>query len=197
MKSAVRLWAAGATFAAVCGLVFESGPSLANEGDKEIDATVKKVAGEIKRGNAAGAKAMAEAAAKKIDTADLMHLFRPRNKGGLGWGGKPGTDPAYDGLEKKIQKFSGAIPPDVVAQKENNEEAAAWLQALAALTLAKVPAKDEADGKTQKAWIGWSEEMRDAAADFSKAASAKNAAAMQKAASKVRGSCLSCHSKFK
>jgi hypothetical protein len=198
MTSKVRLWAAGATIAAVVGLVYLSGPSLANEGDKDLPETVKKIATEIKKGNAAGAKTMSEAAAKKIeDTAELMHLFRPHSKGGLGWGGKRGTNPASDGLEKKIQEFSKTVPANIAAQVDNNVEAAGWLQAMADLTLAKVPAKDAAGGKTKKAWIGWSEDMRKASAAFNKAAAAKDAAGMQKAASQINNACVSCHSKFK
>ena len=197
MTSKVRWWVAGVTFAAVCGLVYVSSPSQANEGDKDLEASVKKIAGAIKSGDTAGAKKMAEASAKKIDeVSDLMHLFRTR-KGGLGYGSKVGTNPATDGLEKKIQEFTKAVPPAVASQKDLNMEAATWIAALADLTLAKTPPKDGPGGKTKKAWIGWAKDLRDAADEFSKASAAGNGAAMSKAANKLNNACLSCHSKFK
>jgi hypothetical protein len=198
MTSKVRGWVAGVTFAAVCGLVYVSGPSRANEGEKELAGAVGKIAAAIQSGDSAGAKKLAEASAKKIDeVSDLMHLFRPRSKGGLGWGSKASKPDASDGLEKKIQEFTKTVPAAAAGQKDVNGEAATWIAALAELTLAKTPAKDGPAGKTKKAWIGWSNDLRDAAAELSKASASGNPAAISKAANKVNNACVSCHSKFK
>ena len=197
MTMQVRLWLATATFAAGLGLVSVSASAVV-QGDKEHQEIVKKIADEVKKGNAAGAKKIAEAGAKKFDeVADLMHLYRPRNKGGMGWGSTAGANPATDGLEKKIQEFAKAVPANVAAQVANNVEAANWMAALADLTLAKAPTKDAAGGKTKKAWIGWSEDIKVATNDFAKAAAKKDGAAMQKAASRINTLCVNCHSKFK
>jgi hypothetical protein len=200
MTSKLRLWVAGVAFAAVAGLVFVSGPSRANQGGG-LDDEVKKIGAAIKKDDAAGAKKMVDAAVKKPglvdEVSDLMHLYRPRNKGGLGYGSKVGTNPATDGLEKKVQEFTKGVPANAAAQKENNLEAASWMAALADLTLAKTPAKDGPGGKTKKAWIGWSKDLRGAVDDFKKASAAGDGVAMSKAANKMNNACLSCHSKFK
>ncbi len=197
MKMKVQLWLAGAMLAAVGGMVYLTNPSYAG-GEKDPTAAVKKIADAIKAGKAADAKKIAEASAKHIEeVSDLMHLYRPRNKGGLGWGGKAGANPATDGLEKKIQEFAKAVPANVAGQTEANLEAAHWLAALSELTLAKTPAKDASGGKTKKAWIGFTEDMREGITAFTKAAEKKDGTAMAKAASKINSACVNCHSKFK
>jgi len=197
MTMQVRLWLAVATFAAGLGVVSVSASTFALGEKDQIDA-VKKVAAEVKNKNAAGATKTAAMGAKKFDeVADLMHLYRPRNKGGMGWGSTTGKNPAVDGLEKKIQEFAKAVPATAAMDQANNVEAAHWLAALAELTLAKTPSKDAAGGKTKKAWVGYTDEMKEGITAFTKAAEAKNGPAMQKAASKINSACINCHSKFK
>ena len=197
MMMTTRLWLAGAMFATVGGLVYVSGASSA-QGEKDPAVAVKKIAAEIKKGNLEGAKKAAAAAGKDIEeVADLMHLYRPRNKGGMGWGAKAGTNPATDGLEKKIQEFAKGVPANIADQVENNLEAAYWIAALTEVVHAKTPAKDSGGGKTKKAWTGFTDEMRAAGNDLIKAAAAKDGKAMAKAANKINSACTNCHSKFK
>jgi hypothetical protein len=191
----VRLWLAGVSFAACVSLVSGSAALL---GEKDQLEAVKKIVTEIEKGNAAGASAAAKDGAKKFDeTADLMHLFRPRNKGGLGWGPTAGKNPATDGLEKKIQEYAKGVPDTVAKDDKNNIAAARWIAALAELTHAKTPTKDASGGKTKKAWADWSKDLREASDAFAKASAAKNAKEMQKAAAKINTTCVNCHSKFK
>lgn len=197
MTMQVRLWLTGVAFTTVCGLVSVSASTLL-EGDKDEQDAVKKIAAEVKKGNAAGAQKMSEGAAKKFEeVSDLMHLYRPRSKGGMGWGSKAGANPATDGLEKKIQEFAKGVSVTAAAQVESNLEAAYWLAAMTELTRAKTPTMDKAGGRTKKAWIVLTDDNREAIAAFTKAAQAKNGAAMAKAANKINSTCVSCHSKFK
>jgi hypothetical protein len=195
MTMQVRMWLTALSFFAVIGLVSGSAVLLQDSAEQ---ATIKKLADVVKKGKADDTKkAVAEAAKKFDEISDLMHMYRPRNKGGMGWGSVAGKSPVSDGLEKKIQEYAKGVPENVASQVENNVEAANWLAALAELTLAKAPAKDAAGGKTKKAWTDWSIEMRDAANTFAKAAAAKKGTDMAKAASKSNSICINCHSKFK
>src|SRR6266540_1675619 len=102
MTMQVRMWIAGVSCAAALALVSASAAAVVL-GDTPEQAAVKKVAEAVKKGNKDGIKKAAAEAAKKFDEpADLMHMYRPRNKGAMGWGPKAGTNPATDGLEKKI-----------------------------------------------------------------------------------------------
>jgi hypothetical protein len=155
------------------------------------------IADALKKGNADDAKKLAAAAAQKLTNAQLMHLYKPRNKGGMGYSSTAGKNPATDGLEKKIQEFAKGVPQNLVAQVAANEEAALWMAALAEITLAKAPAKNGPQGKTIKAWTDWSNDLRKASTDFAKAAAAKDAKDMSKHAAKMYSTCVACHSKFK
>jgi hypothetical protein len=152
------------------GLIVLSGPSQAEVGE-DLPKVVKKIAAELKKGNDAGAKKMAVAAARKIDEiSELMHMYRPEDKDGLG-------------LEAALKN----------ATPKNAEELGNLTRAMAELTLAK--GWDEPKGKkTKKAWNDFTMEMSAAAKDLAKA---KDAAAVTKAATKVNDTCARCHSIFK
>lgn len=195
MTMQVRMWLTALSFFAVVGLVSGSAYLLQ---DTPEQTAVKKLSDVIQKGKAEDTKkAVAETLKKFDEVSDLMHMYRPRNKGGMGWGPEAGKNPATDGLEKKIQEFAKGVPENIAAQDKNNVEAARWLIALTELTHAKAPAKDGPGGKTKKAWIDWSNEMRDAGNALAKAAAAKKGADMAKAANKINSICINCHSKFK
>lgn len=197
MKMKVQVWLTCAMLAALTGLIYVTGPTYA-QGEKEPDVAAKKIIAAIKAGKLADAKKIAVDSAKLIEeTSEIMHLYRPRSKGGLGWGSKQGANPATDGLEKKIQEFAKGVPVTIAMQSENNLEAAAQLAAMTELVLAKTPTKDAAGGKTKKAWVGFTEDMREGITAFEKAAAKKDNIAMAKAASKINSACVNCHSKFK
>ncbi len=200
MATKVRMWLAILTLAAVLIFVSLSGPTQA-AGDKDMRPDVLKIAGMYKSGKAADAETAAIKIAKAFEeTSDLMHLFRARNKGGIGWGRAPlGPNPAEDGLEKKLQLLADPKKPlaNVAKEAAAAEEAAHDLAAMAQLIRNKTPGKDGPAGKTKKAWNEWSEQMRDASLELAKAAGAKNAAGIAKAAAKVNSTCNACHAKFK
>src|ERR1017187_8209671 len=88
MTTNIRLGIAGTTLVALFGLIYVSAPSHAAAGADELPATVKKIAAMIKKGDTDAAKKLTEATAKDkklIDEiSDLMHMYRPEDKGGLG-----------------------------------------------------------------------------------------------------------------
>jgi hypothetical protein len=196
MTTKVRLAIASVMLAATLALA-----SSATSGgpEKAVGAAVEKIGDAIKKGDADATKKLAAKASgmKEIeDNADLMHLFKPRNKGGMGWGSKAGANPATDGLEKRVQEYAKNVKANE-ATDPNNEEAGRWIAAMAEMIKLRVPAKDMAGGKTKKAWSEFADATREAADGFTKAAAGKNAATIKGAADKLNTTCLNCHSKFK
>jgi hypothetical protein len=196
MTTKVRVGIAAAVLAAVAGLVYVSGTSQAGEG-KELQASIKQIADAIKGGDAAKAKSLAAATAKKIgDYDDLMQMFRPRNKGGLGFGSKAGTNPAKDGIEVRLRDLGRDVPAGFAKEADNGVDAGYWIAAVAEIAIAKGWPKESAK-KTKKEWTRWSEDMRDAGIAFAKASGAKGAQEVKTAATKTNNACNGCHSIFK
>src|SRR5262245_5625137 len=82
MTTKFRVSIAGMLMLALVGLFYVS--DLSQAGDNDVKANVIKIAAAIKSGDSAGAKKMAAGAAKKAEEiADVMHMFRPRSKGGV------------------------------------------------------------------------------------------------------------------
>jgi hypothetical protein len=125
-----------------------------------------------------------------------MHLYKPRNKMGLGVGMTPGANPAKDGIEVTLRDLARDVPANVGKQADALEMTGYWIAAVAEVAAAKMPEKDQGK-KTKKAWAGWSKDMRDAGIEFSKAAAAKGGQQIKTAAAKVNATCNSCHSVFK
>ena len=172
MTTSLRAPLTSIALAAVFGLTYISTCS-AEVGD-DLPAIVKKIAASFQKGDVAGAKKLAAATAKneKIidDIPDLMHMYRPADKGGLE-------------IEKRLKK------PAV----KDAEELGNQVIAMAELTVAKGWAKDQGK-RTKKAWNEFAEEMRGAAQDLAKAKTDK---AVASAATKVNNACTRCHTVFK
>jgi len=196
MKSHLRGWVVlGASLALAVGLLPGTETSAAQ--DKGLVDTIQKIAAAFEKGDKAGAAKLAAAAAKDVEMEDLMHLYVLRTKKGLGVGDKPGAI-SPDGLEKKLMKLAENAPGD----KELGEEGEALtkmgytMAALAALTHAKPPEKD--DGKKKKKdWLVWAEEQQNASLEFAVAAKAKKGADLMKAAAKADKACGKCHDVFR
>src|SRR5581483_1172970 len=96
----MRSWRAGLAVLAVGGLVYLAGQGLA--GGSKLAPDVRKIADAVKGGDKASAETMAKAASKKAEElGDVMHLFKNRNKGGLGIG--PTAQAKSDGIESKLR----------------------------------------------------------------------------------------------
>jgi hypothetical protein len=199
MISKIRIWIAGVTLVAAISLVFLSGPSYAG-GEKDLRASVQKIADAIKKGNREEAKKLAAAVAKDKDLVDeigaVMHMFRPRNKGGMGVGNTPLANPAKDGIEAMLRDYGRDVPATVAKQAEALEATGYWIAALAELADAKGPEAFNAK-KTKKAWNDLNDEMYKNGINFAKAANGKGAQQIKSAAAKVNETCSRCHSVFK
>jgi hypothetical protein len=152
------------------GFICLAGTSEANYGD-DLGKTVKKIAAEIKKGNEASAKKMAKAAVLKIDElSEIMHLYRPTDKEGLG-------------IENELKKPTA----------KDGAELGNLVRAMAAVTAAKGWEEDMGK-RNPKAWAQFTSKMDDAAKNLAKAKSAKE---VTEAATKVLDSCDACHKVFK
>ena len=201
MTTNVRLGIAGIALVAVSGLIYVSGPTQAAQ-DKDMKVTVQKIADEIKKGNEGNAKKLAAAAAKDKalvdEITDVMHMFKKRDKLGLGAGIKPLANPAKDGIEVMIRELAKGAPGGFANQIGAYEEMGYHIAALGELSKAALDkAPTGAGKKTKKAWTDLSEEMRVLGAAFSKAATTKDGNKIKDAAAKVNENCNRCHSIFK
>src|SRR5262249_7513678 len=92
--------------------------------DKEKNPAIEpilKLAETLKKDPAAGKKE-AEALAKKLDFEDVMHVFKPRAKGGVGFDEK--ADAKKDGIETKILDMVKPRPSVPITDKELKSKAA-------------------------------------------------------------------------
>lgn len=173
MTTFARSLLAGITLLAIFAGLQSPGDSYA-QGAGDLPAEIKKIAAALKKGDTDGAKKLAAATAKNVklieEMSDLMHMFRPVDKGGLG-------------IEKNLKKLAVKDAQDL-----GNLSAA-----MAEIILAKGWTKDQGK-KTKKAWNDYGEEMRIASAGL---ALAKDAAAVTAAATKVNNACTRCHNVFK
>jgi hypothetical protein len=170
--------------------------SAAGDDNKALKDGVRKVAEAFKKGDSAEAKKLAEAVAKKAESAEeIMNLFQRRKSGGYGVGKEGLVTP--DSIDGQLSALGRDAPTAALAKKagEAFEEMGYLTAAICEVTLAKVPATDKGK-KTKKAWIQFTTESRDAALDFAKAA--KNGAQdIHKASKKVYAACSACHGIFK
>jgi len=166
-------------------------------GEKEPGASIQKIAALIEKGDAAAAANLAKALAKNTDLEDVMNVFKPRKKKGLGVGDKAGAV-IPDGIEQQLLKLGR----DELSRANLDKEAAALQHmgyntaAVAEFALAKPPEK--ASGKkSAKEWTTYAKEMRKASIEFVEAVKSKSPTAVHKAAEKLNTACSSCHSDFR
>src|SRR5438876_7807192 len=199
MSTKVRMWIAGFTLAALIGLATMSSASNA-AGDKDLNAVVKKIADAIKKGDKDEAKKLAAQAVKNKDLVedipDIMHMFRPRNKGGMGIGPNPLANPTKDGIEVKLRDLGRDVPAGVAKEAEALETTGYWIAAIGELAAAKGWEKDSGK-RTKKAWKEGNEEMVKLGVEFAKAANGKGAQQIKSAAAKLIENCNRCHTTFK
>jgi hypothetical protein len=194
MKNQTCVWsAAGIAILAVGGLVFLSGQGNAAQ-DPGLKDGVLKIAAAVKKGDTSGADKQAAALAKKVeDLGDLMELFKPRDKGGIGVGPKAGVA-VPDGIEKKLIAMERDAPSGSTLKKEADalEEMGYVIAAMAKTTKAKPVAKVKA-----KEWNGWCDDLAAAGVKLSAAAKSQTAAELKAVARKINASCNACHSTYR
>jgi hypothetical protein len=200
MTTGIRTAFAAAAFTTAFALIGMAS-SLDAAGEKDLKAVVQKIADAIKNGDKAEAKKLADAAAKdkqlikKIN--DVMRLFKPRNKEGLGVGMKPLANPSKDGIEVALRDLRKEVTAASLKQADALETTGYWVAALAELSLAKGYSEKEKGMRTEEAWTKHSEEMRTLGVAFAKAAASKMPKEIRSAADKLNTNCNRCHSIFK
>jgi hypothetical protein len=176
-------------FAAAAGLMLAMGSSVVGQGGS---ADFKNIAELIKKGDVAGAKKAAAAYAAKIEIEEVMDLFKPAKKKGIG---VTGTD---QGIEQVLNKIGRDAPTAATMTKmaDSYTEMGYNIAAMALITETKIPAKDV--GKmTKKAWLDATKGMFDDGIKLAEAAKSKSAADVKTQASKVNNNCNNCHTIFR
>lgn len=166
--------------------------------DNPAKGDIIKLADEIGKGDS-GAKGAAGIHKKlgEDGLGDVMHLFKPRPKGGIGVGAAPGGI-TPDGIEFKIQAMSKrALPAASLAKnKAALQKMADQIQAISEVTKLYVP-KEKKAGKDPANWKKYAGEMEKGSKDLRDAIKGGNAGQAKKAATDINAACNNCHSEFR
>ncbi len=161
--------------------------------EKDVRNNLTKIADALEKNQADGVKQGVQALQKEeLDI--IMEVFKLRTKGGLGVGDKPAVKP--DGIEAKIQALDKTAPTPKEAQGDAAPLARAGFvsAAVAEVIMGKVPSdKKKQDGQ----WKTFAKEMKNSGLDFAKAALAKDAMKVHKAAKDLNNACIKCHDVFR
>jgi hypothetical protein len=181
-------------FVGIASLALGLGGLIARAGDVE---TVDKIAAAFQKKDGPGGKKLAAEWAKKVETKDLMSLFKPRDKKGLGVGAKAG-EIKPDCIETKLRELATfPMEEKQVAMEADALRTMAFRSvALAEVIAAKCPDKDNGK-KKRKDWLEWTEELRLAALEMATAAKDKSAGTINNAAVKMEKACQKCHEAFR
>ncbi len=193
MKKQLCMCSAGLALLVMAGWVFLASSGSAGEAAGLKDG-VLKIAASVQKGDTAAAQSQAAVLAKKVeDLADLMELFKKRDKGGIGVGLKKGVV-VPDGIEIKLVKMGRDAPSTSEATKEAEalQHMGAVVAAMAYVTKSKPPAKVKA-----KEWNGWCDDLAASGMKLSAAAKDHAPADLKAAASKINATCNACHSVYR
>jgi hypothetical protein len=199
MVKNMRNWAVVLSAVAAAGVLYLTGDIRAGGKASPLSGDTRKIAAAVKAGKKDDAEALAKKTAKKAEElGDIMHMFKNRNKGGLGVGEMPQAK--SDGIESKLRDVARDAPSAAVMAKEapGLQQLGYDTAALALLTKAMAPAKDQGKKKASD-FKKWADEMYDAGVEFAKTAGEKGAGAqnVKAAATKVNETCNRCHSVFR
>jgi XXXCH domain-containing protein len=159
---------------------------------------ILKLAETLKKDPAAGKKE-AEALAKKLDFEDVMHVFKPRAKGGVGF--DKDVDAKKDGIETKLLdmvKPKPAVPldKDIKAKAADYARMTEVIQAVTEVTQF-VPAPKGMNGKGPKDWKQYIEESKKGAKELADAVKSGDPAKVKTAANNLNSACNNCHTDFR
>jgi cytochrome c556 len=157
---------------------------------KEAQETILKIA----QGKDGEGKKLAEELAKKADLGNVMRVFKPRSKGGIGVGPKG----ANDGIEFKIQALTKKElkSADLAKQGEDLAKMSEIAAAVGEVAHFFAP-KTKMGNKDPKTWNQYVDEMKKASAELAKAAKAGDAPGVKTAANNLSSSCNQCHTDFR
>lgn len=161
---------------------------------KKVQASIVAAGEALTSGDASKVKEV-----EKFDLDPIMHAFKPRARGGIGFGEKAGiVPPNEDGLESKmISLAKKPLSAGDAAKFESAITAAAHqILAIGLASDSKWPEnKDKAKSKDK--WSEYNTLMKDGAKELGAAAKAKDSAKIKAAATKVNRSCNECHTAFR
>jgi hypothetical protein len=191
-----RLAAGAATcIAVVIYLAVDSRADDKEDAAKEVAAAKEAVLKWVdKPGTADDAKALA----KKHTTERVMHLFKPRDKNGIGVGAKPYGAPIKDSIELTIidlAKDDKKLPTKDIVSKLGPDivTLAKQTQAIAEINAYQAPAPMGA--KQPALWKQLNDDMKAGAADM--IAKSTDPVAVKAAAMKINNACVKCHETFR
>ncbi len=132
---------------------------------------------------------------KYEDLQDVMTVFKPRGKVGLGVG--PVAE--FDGIEIKLRNLRRGALSKAALDKESADLIKMAYVNLAAAEIVEhyAPAKKNKEGKSAKEWKQHTADWKKASKEFVDAVKKKNPAAVKKAAGSIDEACVSCHNDFK
>jgi cytochrome c556 len=171
--------------------------AAARDDDKEIKEAQKDIldlAKAIEDGKDSKYVASRVAAIKKKyeELGTVMHVYKPRDKGGLGFGEAP-----KGGIEFKIRDLSKRKLAPLTLQKEMKELIRLGYVNIAMAEIAKPYFGKPKGGKGKKDWDQHLEDQKKAAQELIAAIKAKDSATLKKVADKLDASCNNCHSDFR
>jgi hypothetical protein len=178
----------GLVLASAIGLVQAQAPGL----------EILDLAGMIEKGkNAKEVEARVAGLKKRYEELnDLMHVFKPKKRGGIGYGPDPNN-----GIEAQIQKMDRSREKEVSRVTLQKEKAELIKMAYINLAMARVVRAYAPDrpkgGKTKKDWDDYADAQEKAARDLLKSVKAGDGKTARDAITRLNGACTSCHSDFR
>jgi hypothetical protein len=192
MRRHARGLAGGVLLALAIGFLAAPGSrGAADDDEKEIKAAqdaVVKLAG-MKDDQA---RKQAEALAKKLDLGNVMYVFKPRAKKGVGIG------PKGEGIEIKLNNMSkrALAKMDLTKQQADLLRLTDITRAVSDLVPHYAP-KEKKAGKDPANWKKYSQEMHQGSLDLATAVKGGDPKAVKTAAAKLNDACTNCHSEFR
>ncbi len=178
--------------ALVCGMALVVSFARADDEDtKKAQKDVLDVAKDLEGGKNVDAK-VAAIKKKYEDLNTVMHIYKPKNKGGIGYG------PMGKGIELQILDWGKRAPAAGTLTKEKDDIVKVGYinLAMAKIAHAYAPAKPKG-GKGAKEWKGFADDQEKATLELIDAAKKGNGAALKKAAGNINNACNNCHSDFR
>ncbi len=204
MSRLLRVCLFGALAVSVCLLA-----SSVTRGDDDEDLPdikeAQKVTDKLKKLTDAVAdgktKELADLKKAVNDTTDLKHImwaaYKPPAKGGFGANPKPDSK-SGDGIERRLDLLSqkGITQGQLTKESDNLIRAAQVAQAIAEIAELNTPRMNMAK-KPIADWTKFNNQQKEGAKELIEAVKANKPADVKTAATKLYGSCTSCHGVFR
>ena len=208
MTSLLKKWG-GVTVLAALGLcVLAVGRGRGDDADdakKMADAQkaapdVLKVVDAVEKGmKDEDLQKLGDSVAKKYGITPIMWQMKPRDKGGVGVGAKPGAV-AQDSIELELLQLGNIkkpiSPADLKAQKADLVKMAQTSIAIARMT-PNFASDEGRKGQEIKDWNKFAEDQRKGSQDLIDAINGGDPKKVADVANRLNGTCNDCHTKFR